>query len=142
MTVERRKFKRRRTSDNFIFIQQSFLGRTFKWVESNVLATKMAHPDPTVRRRIIVLAIITCLGSVTLLLFGGVAFYQGVRLLGFVDFLFASAFIVNLYLARVRRNYEFNLQVGIILAMLLYGLIYLKRFVLRLPEENPKPCRC
>ena len=125
MRVERRKFQRRRASDNFIFVQQSFLGRTFKWVEKNLLGTQMAHPDPTIRRRVIVLAVITVFGSSTLFIFGAVAFYQGATLLGWIDYAFAAAFLLNLCHARIKREYQINITVGIILAMMLYAMIYL-----------------
>jgi two-component system cell cycle sensor histidine kinase/response regulator CckA len=125
MTGDRRKLQRRSPGDHFKFLQQSFLDRTFQWFEKNVLATDQAHADSTVRRRIIVLSVISLLGSVTLIIFGSLAFIQNARVLGLVDFIFAFAFILNLYKARTKKNYQLNILVGITLAMCLYGLIYL-----------------
>ncbi len=42
-----------------------------------------------------------------------------------LDFTFALAFILNLYMARIKKNYQVNILVGITLAMCLYALIYL-----------------
>ena len=125
MTGDRRKLQRRSPGDHFKFLQQSFLDRTFQWFEKNVLATDQAHADSTVRRRIIVLSVISLLGSVTLIIFGSLALIQNARVLGLVDFIFAFAFILNLYKARTKKNYQRNILVGIMLAMCLYGLIYL-----------------
>ena len=126
MIDDRRKLQRRSTTDHLKFLPQSLLDKTFHWFEKNVLATEKAHNDSTIRRRIIVLSIITFFGSITLIIFGCLAFYQNARLLGFVDFLFASSFILNLYTARTKKNYQLNILVGIALAMCLYGLIYLE----------------
>ena len=126
MIDDRRKLQRRSTTDHLKFLPQSLLDKTFHWFEKNVLATEQAHNDSTIRRRIIVLSIITFFGSITLIIFGCLAFYQNARLLGFVDFLFASSFILNLYTARTKKNYQLNILVGIALAMCLYGLIYLE----------------
>jgi len=125
MIDEREKLQRRRTTDHIKFLQQSFLDQTFKWFEKNILATEQAHADSTIRRRIIVLSIITFMGSITLVVFGCLAFYQNAQLLALADFFFAFAFILNLWTARVKKNYQFNILVGITLAMCLYGLIYL-----------------
>ena len=125
MAEERRTSTRRRAAEQFRYFQQSFLDKTFEWFEKNILATEQAHTDSTIRRRIIVLAVITFFGSITLLIFGGIAFVQKAWILGWVDLFFAAAFLVNLYSARTRKNYQLNILVGIILAMLLYGLIYL-----------------
>ena len=89
MTGERRKTQRRSPADHFKFIQQSVLDTTFQWFEKNVLATDQAHADSTVRRRIIVLSVITFLGSITLIIFGSLAFIQNAIVLGLVDFIFA-----------------------------------------------------
>ena len=125
MAEERRTSTRRRAAEQFRYFQQSFLDKTFEWFEKNILATEQAHTDSTIRRRIIVLAVITFFGSITLLIFGSIAFVQKAWILGWVDLFFAAAFLVNLYSARTRKNYQLNILVGIILAMLLYGLIYL-----------------
>ncbi len=125
MAEERRTSTRRRAAEQFRYFQQSFLDKTFEWFEKNILATEQAHTDSTIRRRIIVLAVITFFGSITLLIFGSLAFVQKAWILGWVDFFFAVGFLLNLYSARTRSNYQLNIMVGIILAMLLYGLIYL-----------------
>ena len=125
MAEERRASTRRRAAEQFRYFQQSFLDKTFEWFEKNILATDQAHTDSTIRRRIIVLAVITFFGSITLLIFGSLAFHEKAWILGWVDFFFAAAFLLNLYSARTRKNYQLNIMVGIILAMLLYGLIYL-----------------
>ncbi len=125
MAEERRKSTRRRAAAQFRYFQQSFLDKTFEWFEKNILATEQAHTDSTIRRRIIVLAVITFFGSITLIIFGSLAFRHAAWTLGWVDFVFATAFLLNLYSARTRKNYQVNILVGIILAMLLYGLIYL-----------------
>ena len=125
MTGDSRKTQRRSPADHFKFIQQSVLDSTFQWFEKNVLATDQAHADSTVRRRIIVLSVITFLGSITLIIFGSLAFIQNALVLGLVDFIFAFGFILNLYMARAKKNFQLNILVGITLAMCLYGLIYL-----------------
>ncbi|MEE4164704.1 MAG: PAS domain S-box protein, partial [Desulfocapsaceae bacterium] len=125
MANERRRSTRRRAAEQFRYFQQSFLDKTFAWFEQNILATEQAHTDSTIRRRIIVLGVITFFGSITLVLFGSLAFRQNALVLGWIDFFFAAAFALNLYSARVKKNYQLNILVGIILAMLLYALIYL-----------------
>ncbi len=103
---------------------QAFFDKAFRWFECRVLDFQKAHIDSTVRRRVVLLSVITFIGSSILLFFSYLAFHQNAPLLGFIDIGFTVAFILNLLDARIRKNYQFNIVVGIIIASCLYVFLY------------------
>jgi len=102
----------------------SSLDRVFGWFELKILGTTNAHSDSTIRRRVILLSVITMIGGMTLTLFGILAFFQDALLLGVIDICFALAFFLNILDARIRKKFELNIGIGICLAALLYICLY------------------
>ena len=125
MTVDRNNNKERGTKVLLQKKDQRFVDNIFDWFERKMLNSNKVCEDLTLRRRIVLLSVFTCIGAATLLLFGLLAFYQSAPLLGSLDIAFALAFILNLLDARIRKNYQLNIIVGIIIASCLYILLYM-----------------
>lgn len=81
--------------------------------------------DLETRRRIALLAGLTLIGIFALLILGLFSCYQGNVLHGSFDLLMAVFFMGNLYDARVRSKYHFNINFVIILTSLFYIYLYL-----------------
>ncbi len=124
MTVDRLKNRDRDTRTFFKKTDQAFVEKAFAWFERKVLNSQRVHEDSNIRRRVVLLSVITFIGSTTLLLFSFLAFYQGAFLLGTFDLAFASAFILNIIDARFRKSYQLNILIGIVIASCLYIILY------------------
>ncbi len=124
MTEESNKIRDRATHISYPKAGQPFVDKAFDWFERKVLNSQEVDEDSTFRQRVVLLSVITFIGSTTLLLFGFLAFYQGAFLLGSLDIAFALALTINIIDARIRRNYQLNIVVGIIIASCLYILLY------------------
>ena len=103
---------------------RTFIDTVFDWFEQKVLNSQKVHEDLNTRRRVVLLSVITFIGSITLILFGLLAFYQGSFLLGSFDFVSALILILNIIDARIRRRYQFNIVVGVCIVACLYILLY------------------
>lgn len=119
--------KNTRDQDKQAFPQDkelAFIDRFFKWFECKVLNLDKEYEGLVLRRRVVLLAVITFIGVTTLLIFSLLAFYQGAFWLGVMDIFFSVAFALNLLWVRIKKSYQLNITVGIIIASWLYILLY------------------
>jgi PAS domain S-box-containing protein len=124
MTVENKNNSNRSTQISSHNTTQTFVDKTFDWFKHKVFNSQQIDEDPTIRQRVVLLFVVTFIGSTTLILFCLLAFYQDALLLGSFDAIFALAFMLNIIDARTRRNYQFNILVGIVIASCLYIFLY------------------
>ena len=103
----------------------TWLDKLFTLIEKYLVGTDQIHPDLMVRQRVILLFLISIIGSLILAVFGTAALNQDNLLLGYFDLTIAFLLLLNLLDVRFRKDYHFNILVGLTLAALLFSVLYI-----------------
>ncbi len=89
-----------------------------------ILGDAEPHRSSEKRRRVALLAGISLVGTLALILLGILAYVQGNPSLGTLDITLSIVLIANLFDARFRGQYSFNISVGITFTSIFYIYLY------------------
>ena len=89
-----------------------------------ILGDSEHHTSSEKRRRLALLAGISLVGTLALIMLGILAYFQGNPLLGTLDITLSIVLIANLFDARYRGQYSFNISVGITFTSVFYIYLY------------------